>query len=65
MALSAMSGPDASLKKIFLPQQLSMSYIRAITFPNREHSRVFSSMFVLFQCVTQTFIFVSNTKLVH
>jgi len=60
-----MSGPVASLIKYFFFEQLSTSYIRAFRFPNREHSKVFRAMFVLFLCATQSFIFVSNTKLVH
>jgi hypothetical protein len=36
---SAVSGPVAKFNKIFLFEQLSMSYIREIWFPNREHIR--------------------------
>jgi hypothetical protein len=42
-----MNGPIAKFNKIFFFEQLSMSYIREIWFPNREHSKVFKAIIVL------------------
>jgi len=62
---SAMNGPVAKFNKIFLFEQLSMSFIRQIWFPNREHSKVFKAIFVLCLYATRSCIFVSNVKLIH
>jgi hypothetical protein len=45
-------------------EQLSMSYIHEIWFPDGEHSKVFKSMFVLCLYATHSFIFVIDAKLV-
>ena len=62
---SAMNAPDAKFNKIFFFEQLSMSYVCEIWFPNREHSKVFRAIFVLCLYATQSFIFVNNAKQVH
>jgi hypothetical protein len=62
---SVMNGPNAKFKKIFLFKQLSMTFTRQIWVSNREHSKVFEAIFVLYFYATHSCIFVSNAKLVH
>ena len=60
-----MNGPAAKFNNFFFSEQLSMSYIRGIWFPNREHSKVVKAVFVLCLHATHSCIFVSNAKLVR
>jgi hypothetical protein len=62
---SAMKRPFEKFNKIFFFEQISMSYIREIWFPDREHSKVYKVIFVLCLYETHSFIFVNNVILVH
>jgi hypothetical protein len=52
------------IKYIFF-EQLSISYIPEIWFPNKEESKVFQAVFVLCLYTTHLFIFVNISELVH
>jgi len=54
-----------SLIVFFFSEQLSMSFVLEVWFPNREQSKVFKAIFVLCLLTTRSLIFVRNTKLVH
>ena len=62
---SVMYVPDVMLNKVLFLEQLSISYIREIWLTDREQSKVFKEIFVVFLCATHSFIFVINAKLVH